>query len=142
MSHSVPSDSSTADSSFLVGADLVQFDRHDLPIYFTRETAAETPWASAGHDAATYGTSLDRLFGEPGEVFVNMVLSGEDSTDASFTSLVDDPMVTLGNLVEAMILPEAGQASTLHAFGADALPLHDAWAGDLTATDWVFDHAA
>ncbi len=142
MSHSVPSDSSTADSSFLVGADLVQFDRHDLPIYLTPETRVEGLWADAGHDATTYGLPVDRLFGEPGEVFVSMVLGADEAAAVtSSTSIVDDPVVTLGNLVEALILPASAETpATFHDFSADALPVHDAWAGDLAATDWIFDH--
>ena len=141
MSHSVPSDSSTADTSFLVGADLVQFVRHDLPLYLTPETGVESHWAGAGHDAATYGLPADRLFGEPGEVFVSMILGADEAAAiTSFDSIVDDPVVTLGNLVEALILPASEQlAATFHDFSADALPLHDTWAGDLTASDWIFD---
>ncbi len=144
MSHSAPSDSSPADSSFLVGADLVQFDRHDLPIYLTPETRAESPWTDAGHDAATYGLPLDRLFGEPGEVFVSMVLGADEAAAVtSFASIVDDPVVTLDNLVEALILPASEHVpATFHDFSAGALPLHDAWAGDLSATDWIFDQHA
>ncbi len=144
MSHSVPSDGSTADTSFLVGADLVHFDRHDLPIYLTPETGADSHWANAGHDAVGYGVPLDRLFGEPGEVFVSMSL-GPDEAAAfkSLTTIVDDPVVTLGNLVEALILPASEHVpARFHDFGADALPVHDAWASDLTATDWIFDHHA
>lgn len=142
MSHSVPSDSSTADTSFLVGADLVQFVRHDLPLYLTPETRVESPWADAGHDAATYGLAADRLFGEPGEVFVSMVLGADEAAAVtSVTSIVDDPVVTLGNLIEALVLPASEHVpATFHDFSADALPLHDAWAGDLAATDWIFDH--
>ena len=66
MSHSDPSDSS-ADSLFLVGADLVEFDRRDLPIY----ASPVSRWADAGIDTVSYGAPLDRLFGEAGEVFVD-----------------------------------------------------------------------
>ena len=145
MSHSVPSDSSTADTSFVVGADLVQFDRGELPIYVTPETRADSHWAEAGHDAIVYGVPLDRLFGEPGEVFVSMSLNGDEATAAAaaFASFLDDPVVALGNLVEALILPASAEApATFHDFGADELPVHDAWAGDLAATDWIFDHPA
>ena len=46
MSHSVPSESSATDTTFIVGADLVQFDRHELPIYQT----PESKWAEACFD--------------------------------------------------------------------------------------------
>ena len=38
MSHSVPSESSAVDTTFIVGADLVEFDRPELPIYQTPES--------------------------------------------------------------------------------------------------------
>ncbi len=60
MSHSDPSESS-ADPIFLVGTDLVQFDRSDLPIYATPASR----WAEAGVETVSYGAPLDRLFGEP-----------------------------------------------------------------------------
>ncbi|MFI5002712.1 MAG: hypothetical protein ACHQK9_22730, partial [Reyranellales bacterium] len=103
MSHSVPSDSSAADTAFLVGVDLVQFDRHDLPIYLT----PETDWADAGRDVAAYGLPLDRLFGEPGEVFVSMSLSAEEATAAAavLAPSFDDPMVVLSGLADGLILP-------------------------------------
>ena len=151
MSHSVPSDSSPADSSFLVGADLVQFDRQDLPIYLTPETRAATPWAEAGHDVVAYGLPLDRLFGEPGEVFVSMSPAVDEATIAAL-AVLDDPMVVLTSLADGLILPVAqpGAADPVHApematiydFGAEALPIHDAWAWDLSKPDWTFDHQA
>ena len=66
MSHSEPSDSS-ADAIFVVGTDLVEFDRSDLPIYATPASR----WAEAGAEPVSYGAPLDRLFGEPGAVFVD-----------------------------------------------------------------------
>ena len=38
MSHSVPSESSALDTTFLVGVELVEFDRRDLPIYLKPQT--------------------------------------------------------------------------------------------------------
>ena len=60
MSHSVPSESSAVDTTFIIGADLVQFDRPELPIYQTPES--QTPhskWAEACFDEAPYGAPLD-----------------------------------------------------------------------------------
>lgn len=158
MSHSVPSDSSTADTSFLVGADLVEFDRRDLPIYLTPETRAETYWADAGRETAPYGVPLDRLFGESGEVFVSMNFSADQATaaTAAFSSVVDDPMVLLSGLADGLILPapehmppaaladsvHTPEMATVYDFGAETLPMHDAWAWDLTKAEWLFDHHA
>ena len=64
MNPSAPSDSS--DPTFVVGTDLVQFDRPELPIYQTAEAA---PWTC--FDEAPYGAPLDRLFGEPGNVHID-----------------------------------------------------------------------
>ena len=43
MSHSVLSESSAVDAPFIVGPDLVEFDRRQLPIYQTPESR----WAEA-----------------------------------------------------------------------------------------------
>ena len=78
MSASVPSDSSTIDTAFLVGPELVEFDRHDLPIY----ASLESRWADAGLDSPSYGASLDRLFGEPGAIFVSGPIGAEEQAAA------------------------------------------------------------
>ena len=103
MSHSVPTDSSTIDTTFLVGPDLVEFDRHDLPIY----AALDSRWAEAGHDAPSYGASLDRLFGEPGAVFVNGMIDADARTAALAGTVgpTEDPLVVLGGLSDGLILP-------------------------------------
>src|SRR5262245_31315576 len=106
MSDSVPSESSTAEA-FLVGADLVHFDRPDLPIYANLDSR----WADAGHDAAAGGFSLDRLFGEPGEVFVTAQFPMPDQTAASAVVVVDDPLVALAGLSDGLILPALEQES-------------------------------
>ncbi len=105
MSPSVPSDSSTIDTTFLVGPDLVEFDRHDLPIYATLESR----WADAGLDAASYGASLDRLFGEPSAVFVSGMIGGAErlAALAATPMLAEDPLVVLGGLSDGLILPGA-----------------------------------
>jgi hypothetical protein len=88
---------------FLIGSDLVEFDRRDLPIYATPETL----WAEAGNDAASYGAPLDRLFGEPEEVFVTS-LAGADTLQ-SLAPLVDDALVTLAGLADGLPLPPAAE---------------------------------
>ena len=97
MSHSVPSESSASDTTFIVGADLVQFDRHDLPIYQT----PDSQWAEACFDEAPYGAPLDRVFGEPGDLHIDGVPHEEQQTTlASLTS--DDPLVVLGCAVRRL----------------------------------------
>ena len=59
MSHSVPSESSAVDTTFIVGADLVQFDRPELPIYQTPESQTfPSKWAEACFDEAPYGVAI------------------------------------------------------------------------------------
>jgi hypothetical protein len=141
MSHSAPSDSSTIDQTFLVGTDLVEFDRRDLPIY----QSAEARWDC--FDEAPYGAPLDRLFGEPGQVHIDgLVHAGPQDIAA----LVHDPLVGLASLSDGVMLPEIeasaldGAAQTQPAitaifdFGGDAhtvVHLHDGW----TWEDWIFD---
>jgi len=134
MSHSVPSDSSTAEA-FLVGADLVRFDRPDLPIY----APLTSRWAEAGHDVAAFGCALDRLFGEPGEVFVSEHFSAPNFTAPATTLVADDPLVALSGLSDGLLLP-ALEPEAAHGHAALALPeittvydfaddpsLHDLW---------------
>jgi hypothetical protein len=107
MNSSVPSGSSTVDATFIVGTDLVEFDRHDLPIYATPTSR----WADAGLDASTHGAPLDRLFGEPGEIHVGEIhvagtFSGGQHA-ATATVLVDDPLVVLAGLSDGLIMPAA-----------------------------------
>ena len=75
MSHSVPSESSALDTTFLVGVDLVEFDRRDLPIYLK----PQSPWAEACVDEDTYGAPLDRVFGEPGDVHIDGIARATNS---------------------------------------------------------------
>jgi hypothetical protein len=127
-----------SDTAFLVGADLVEFDRHDLPIYAT----PQSQWADAGHDVGCYGTALDRLFGEPGEVFVSAGLTAAPASTLPVAAIVDDPLVELGGLNDGLMLPtmehepaHAGGAlhlpeiTTVYDF-ADGLHLHDLWTFD------------
>jgi hypothetical protein len=141
MSHSVPSESSATETTFLVGADLVQFDRHDLPIYQT----PDSQWADACFDEAPYGAPLDRVFGEPGDLHIDGVPREEQQ--ATFTTLAgDDPLVVLGALSDGLMLPEpAAETSTAFDFGTDSHPivhLHDGWSWDIAGADWTFDFHA
>ena len=143
MSHSVPSESSATDTTFIVGADLVQFDRHDLPIYQT----PDSKWAEACFDEAPYGAPLDRVFGEPGDLHIDGVPHEEQQ--ATLTALSgDDPLVVLGALSDGLILPAsepAAEIATAFDFGADSHPivhLHDGWSWDIAGADWTFDFHA
>ena len=146
MSHSVPSESSTALVTFL-------------------SPRSESAWANAGHDSIAFGTSLDRLFGEPGDIHVPC-LTDPTLAAVSTPALVDDPLVLMTGLSDGLILPLAEQdrvatlddtaAVTLHDaphlpepvalcdFGAlvhSILPLADGWYWDLDKAGWVVDHA-
>jgi hypothetical protein len=143
MSHSVPSESSATDTTFIVGADLVQFDRHELPIYQT----PESKWAEACFDEAPYGAPLDRVFGEPGDLHIDGVPREEQQ--AALTALSgDDPLVVLGALSDGLILPASEPAAEIAAAfdsGADSHPivhLHDGWSWDIAGADWTFDFHA
>ena len=126
-----------SDTAFLVGADLVEFDRHDLPIYAT----PQSHWADAGREAASYGAPLDRLFGEPQAVFVSSDLASVASMPTA-TVAVEDPLVELGGLNDGLMLPamdhepaHAGAALHLPEIAAvydfaDGLHLHDLWTFD------------
>ena len=125
MSHSVPSESSAVDTTFIIGADLVQFDRPELPIYQTPES--QTPlskWAEACFDEAPYGAPLDRLIGEPCDLHIDSVVR------------------------DGLMLPAsapAAEIATAVDFGADSYPivhLHDGWSWDIAGADWTFDFHA
>ena len=143
MSHSVPSESSATDTTFIVGADLVQFDRRELPIYQTPESR----WAEACFDEAPYGAPLDRVFGEPGDLHIDSVV--RDEAQAALTPLPsDDPLVVLAALSDGLALPAsepAAEIATAFDFGANSLPivhLHDGWSWDIAGADWTFDFHA
>ncbi len=142
MSHSEPSDSS-ADALFVIGADLVEFDRRDLPIYATPASR----WDAAGADAVSYGAPLDRLFGEPGQVFVD---GAPGSTVADFlASASEDTLVALSDLSEGLMLPMAdapapmSESAAVYDFGADThavVHVQDGMNWDQTDAGWSFDH--
>ncbi len=167
MSPSASSGSSTLDPTFVVGADLVEFDRSDLPIYATRESH----WGGAGLDVAAYGAPLDRLFGEPGDVHVDgPVGSGQlAGADLMMSAPIDDPLVVLGGLSDGLILPTAdlsaqagplddgrgtalasnaaptAEIATIFDLGSDARTvahLHDGWSWESAGGEWTFDHGA
>jgi hypothetical protein len=141
MSHSEPSDSS-ADAPFVVGIDLVEFDRSNLPIYATPASL----WADAGAEPVSYGAPLDRLFGEPGEVFVDG-LSG--SAAHALPPIVEDALVVLSDLSDGVMLPASEEPTALHEsaavydFGADihvVVHVQDGLTWDQTDAGWSFDH--
>jgi hypothetical protein len=154
MSPSVPSDSSTIDTTFLVGPELVEFDRHDLPIY----ASLESRWADAGLDAPSYGASLDRLFGEPGEVFVSGLIGAAEQAAALAAAALplEDPLVVLGGLSDGLILPatepsawagaqQAPEIVTIFDLGIDSFAtvhLNDGSAWDTSNDAWAFDYTA
>jgi len=128
-----------SDGAFLIGTDLVEFDRFDLPIYAT----SESQWADAGRDAAVYGVPLDRLYGELGEVFVGGEPMAQQLTTAPALPAIDDPLVELGGLNDGLILP-AMEYEPAHAHGAHHLPeiatVYDFSYGGLHMNDsWTFD---
>jgi hypothetical protein len=107
MSASLACDGSTIETTFVVGPDLVEFDRPDLPIYAPLESRPGLRWADAGLDTCTLGAPLDRLFGEPGDVFVSGV-SGIDQRATAVAAAMpsgEDPLVALGSLSDGLILP-------------------------------------
>jgi hypothetical protein len=140
MSHSDPSDSS-ADPIFVVGADLVEFDRRDLPIYATPASR----WAEAGVDTVSYGAPLDRLFGEPGGVFIDGVAGAADLPP----SIGEDALVVLSDLSDGVMLPTSEEPAAMHGsaavydFGADAhvvVHVQDGIAWDQAESGWSFEH--
>ena len=146
MSQSVPSESSAA-------------------LVFFTQARPDSLWADAGHDALAFGTSLDRLFGEPGDIHVTG-LADPAHADITTPAIVDDPLVLMTGLSDGLILPlaehdrigtlEDAGGVTLHDapplpepaalcdFGAlvhSILPLADGWYWDLDKAGWVVDHA-
>lgn len=148
MSHSVPSESSAIDAPFVVGADLVEFDRRELPIY----QPLESRWAEACIDDVSYGAPLDRLFGEPDPVFIDGVVGS--SADHPLPPIGADTLVTLSDLSDALSLPAADESagttheiSAIYDFGAGShavVHLHDGsgWGWEQSAAEWSYDHHA
>jgi hypothetical protein len=144
MSHSVPSDSSAIDATFLVGVDLVEFDRRELPIY----ASPQTRWMDACYDEApSYGAPVDRVFGEPGDVHIDSVPRNDDQLASAIVA--DDPLVALGTLADGLAVTGAEAAApelaTSFDFGVDAqavIHLHDGAGWDITGADGTFDYLA
>jgi len=144
MSHSVPSDSSAIDATFLVGVDLVEFDRRELPIY----ASPQTRWMDACYDEApSYGAPVDRVFGEPGDVHIDGMPSNDEQLASAIVA--DDPLVALGTLADGLAVTGAEAAApelaTSFDFGVDALAvihLHDGAGWDITGADGTFDYLA
>lgn len=149
MSHSVPSVSSAIDATFLVGTDLVEFARHDLPIYLTPDLRAGARWAEAGLEEASHGAPLDRLFGEPDAVFVDGIVGAHEIH--ALPPICDDTLVTLNELSEGLILPACDEPATMrelaaiYDFGSGhqaVVHLQDRWSWDQVSAEWSFDHHA
>ena len=145
MSHSVPSESSALDTTFVVGVELVEFDRRDLPIYLK----PQAPWAEACFDEATYGAPVDRVFGEPGDVHIDGdAFAAGQSQSAGIPTVGDDPLILLGGLSDGLILSISESSanpdvSAVFDFGADAhavVQLDDG--AGWNAADGTFDFLA
>jgi len=143
MSPSVPDDSSASDATFLVGVDLVEFDRRELPIYASQQSR----WMDACLDEApSYGAPLDRLFGESGDVHID----GSAANDEQLAAVAaDDPLVSLATLADGLAVSgsetAAPELATSFDFGADAHAFvhpHDGPGGDITGADGIFDYQA
>jgi hypothetical protein len=118
----------------IIGRDLVEFDRRGVPLY------QEPPslWGDAGIDPVPYGAPLDRLFGEPGETHV----VGYAAQQEVVLPMVEDVLVELGTLSDALALPEHAVGLLETVFSSDlsaAVPLHDSWSGDGFGVDWSSD---
>ena len=93
--------------------------------------------------AIAYGAPLDRLFGEPGEVFVVGIAGSFDAANA-IPPILDDPLVTLGVLLDDCFAFETAAAGPPAAhdtvtFDAQMAPtVHDSWSWDPGDTDWLY----
>jgi hypothetical protein len=143
MSHSVPSDSSAIDATFLVGVDLVEFDRRELPIY----ASPQSRWMDACYDEApSYGAPVDRVFGEPGDVHIDSVPSNDEQVASAIAPTIRwspwrrSPTASpcrAARPPRRSSRPRSTSASTAHA----VIHLHDGgW--DITGIDGTFDYLA
>jgi len=124
---------------FLVGQDLVEFDHRDQPIYQT----APADFACA--EPLTYGSPLDRLFGDGESLHVD---GSAYATAPELTGIAGDPLVELGTLSDS--LPLAAGDPTVIAAAFEGMhdvhavaALHDGWPlehyGEYSGADWTFD---
>ena len=119
----------------------------------------------------SYGAPLDRLFGEPGAVFMSGPIGAEERAAALAATAMpaEDPLVALGGLSDGLILPAAepaGWAGSLEDSHALALPsgaqqapeivtifdlgldsfaavhLNDGGTWDTAGDAWAFDYTA
>ena len=146
MRPSAPSDTPVLDAAFLVGNDLVEFDRRELPIY----AAPRSRGMDACHDESpAYGASVERLFGEPGEVHIDGAPRPDAESVSDALLVADDPLIALATLSDGIGLvacdAPAPELATSFDFGADAGPVlvtHDATGWDLVGSDGTFDYLA
>ena len=144
MSHSVPSESSALDATFLVGIDLIEFDRRDLPIYLK----PQAPWAEACFDEASYGAPLDRIFGEPGDIHSDSTAVPDDQQQAGLAAVGEDPLVLMSDLSDGLAssmveVPAAPDVTAVLGVGTDTpavVHLDDGAGWD--AVDGTFDFIA
>jgi hypothetical protein len=133
------------DQPFLVGAELVEFDHRDLPIYQT------APADLAGGEPLSWGAPLDRLFGDRDDLHIDGTLH---TTTAATAGFAPDPLVELATLADSLPLPSGDPALAAIVDGPDAhavAHLHDGWHDgqhggqhggltfDYAGIDWTFD---
>src|SRR5437879_4108742 len=86
-----------SDPTFVVGADLVEFDHRDLPIYQT----AEARWDCV--DQVQYGAPQDCLFGEGDGLHID----GTIQEPLDVVALGQDPLVALADFSDGLALDQA-----------------------------------
>jgi hypothetical protein len=102
-------------------------------IEYAQTPPPASPWAEAGHDAAVFGASLDRIFGEASDLHVVEHFASGDGP----ILMVDDPLVLLANLMDGLGLPAADvpltpmpELAAVYDFAPDGLHLQDLWVHD------------
>jgi hypothetical protein len=122
-----------SDQPFVVGRDLVQFDRRQLPIYET------VPADLSCSEPLGHGAPLDRLFGDAEHLHVDGVVPAI-ALDAGLPA--PDALVELGTLSDALALPGADPVTLAAAFEAEvqiALSSAGGATADYPGIDWTFD---
>src|SRR5262245_19400314 len=121
-----------ADQPFLVGPDLVEFDRGDLPIYYT------VPADLTCAESLSWGAPLDRVFGDGEDLHMDgtpIVITADAS------GFAPDPLVDLGTLTDSLPLAPADAAPVV-AFidgGSDGHAVAHTLTFDYSGADWTFD---